>query len=55
MRYQSNPGAGEVTTDDVTFGHLLAEAVNRYAAELDDKLAAQQHAADPDDPAGQAA
>jgi hypothetical protein len=36
----TNPGQGQVTADDVTFARLLAEAVNRYAAELKDKLAA---------------
>ena len=51
----TNPGQGEVTEDDVTFGRQLAEAVARYAAELD-KIAARTRpaAADPD-PAGQAA
>jgi hypothetical protein len=51
----TNPGQGGVTEDDVRFGRLLAEAVNRYAAELE-KLAARDQAtsADPD-PAGQAA
>jgi len=51
----TNPGKGEVTDDDVTFGHLLADAVARYAAELD-KIAARNRpaAADPD-PAGRAA
>ncbi len=52
----TNPGRGEVTEDDVTFGRVLAEAVTRYAAELE-QLAARNRAAaaDPDDPAGQAA
>ena len=51
----TSPGRGEVTEDDVTFGRLLAEAVNRYAAELE-KLAARDQAetADPDS-AGRAA
>jgi hypothetical protein len=51
----TNPGQGEVTEDDVTFGRQLAEAVARFAAELD-KIAAQTRpaAADPD-PAGRAA
>ncbi len=51
----TNPGQGEVTEDDVQFGRLLAEAVARYAAELD-KLAARNRvtAAGPDS-AGQAA
>jgi hypothetical protein len=52
----TNPGKGEVTEDDVTFGRALAEAVARYAAELE-QLAAQDHAAaaDPAEPGGQAA
>ena len=52
----TNPGRGEVTEQDVKFGRLLADAVNRYAAELE-KLAARDQAtvADPDDPAGRAA
>ena len=52
----TNPGRGEVTEDDVTFGRALAEAVTRYAAELE-KLAARNRgaAADPDDTAGRAA
>jgi hypothetical protein len=51
----TNPGQGEVTEQDVTFGRQLAEAVARYAAELE-KLAARTRApaADPDS-AGQAA
>ena len=51
----TNPGRGEVTGDDVRFGRLLAEAVNRYAAELE-RLAAKD-SAPPQDPdrAGQAA
>ena len=52
----TNPGSREVTDDDVRFGRVLAEAVARYAAELEDKLAAQQRAATgPNGPAGQAA
>jgi hypothetical protein len=49
------PGQGEVTDEDVAFGRLLADAVTRYAAELD-RLAARNcaPAAGPD-PAGQAA
>ena len=39
----TNPGQGEVTEEDVAFGRLLAEAVNRYAAELD-RLAARDPA-----------
>ena len=31
----TSPGRGEVTEEDVRFGRLLAEAVNRYAAELE--------------------
>ena len=52
----TNPGQGEVTEEDVRFGRLLAEAVNRYAAELE-KLAATNPAtaAGTDDPAGRAA
>ena len=52
----TNPGKGEVTEDDVAFGRQLAEAVTRYAAELD-TLAARDRAAtaDPDEPGGQAA
>ena len=52
----TNPGRGEVIEEDVTFGRLLAEAVNRYAAELD-KLAARNHAtaAGTGEAAGQAA
>ena len=51
----TNPGQGEVTEDDVRFGRMLAEAVTRYAAELD-RLAATNPAtaADPDS-AGRAA
>ena len=51
----TNPGQGEVTEDDVTFGRALAEAVTRYAAELEQ--ARRPHPArggDPE-PAGQAA
>ncbi len=51
----TNPGRGEVTAEDVRFGRLLAEAVARYAAELEG-LAARNRVpvADPDS-AGQAA
>ncbi len=35
----TNPGRGQVTEDDVRFGRLLADAVARYAAELE-RLAA---------------
>jgi hypothetical protein len=53
----TSPGQEVVTADDVKFGRLLAEAVNRYAAELEDKLAATEHAAEagPGEPGGQAA
>ena len=52
----TNPGRGEVTEEDVTWGRLLAEAVNRYAAELE-KLATANRAAAAslDEPGGQAA
>lgn len=52
----TNPGQGEVTEDDVRFGRQLAEAVNRYAAELE-KLAATNRAAaaGADEPGGRAA
>jgi hypothetical protein len=42
----TNPGRGEVTEDDVTFGRLLAQAVTRYAAELE-RIAARDPAATP--------
>jgi hypothetical protein len=51
----TNPGKGEVTDDDVRFGHLLAEAVARYAAELATIAARNRPAATAPDPAGQAA
>ncbi len=35
----TNPGSGEVTEEDVMFGRLLAQAVARYAAELEKHLA----------------
>jgi hypothetical protein len=53
----TNPGQGGVTADDVAFGRLLAQAVTRYAAELE-QLAARNRAAtaaDGDESAGQAA
>jgi hypothetical protein len=51
----TNPGHGEVTEQDVTFGRELSQAVARYAAELD-KLATTNRATAPDpDPPGQAA
>ena len=52
----TNPGRGEVTADDVTFGRALAEAAARYAAELEQHAARNRGAAaDPDDTAGRAA
>jgi hypothetical protein len=52
----TNPGTGEVTQDDVTFGRALAEAVTRYAAELE-QLAARDRPvpADPAKPSRRAA
>jgi hypothetical protein len=52
----TNPGRGEVTDDDVRFGRALAEAVTRYADELE-QLAARTRtaAADRGEPGGQAA
>ena len=51
----TNPGRGEVTEDDLRFGRLLAEAVNRYAAELEKHAAKDGAAADRDESAGRAA
>jgi hypothetical protein len=51
----TNPGKGEVTDDDVTFGRQLADAVSRYAAELATIAAQNRTAAPGADPAGQAA
>jgi hypothetical protein len=52
----TNPGRGQVTDDDVTFGRQLAEAVTLYVAELEKFAAANRPAASADDePAGQAA
>ncbi len=52
----TNPGQGEVTEDDVRFGRQLAEAVTRYAAELEKFATANcGAAADPDEPSGRAA
>ena len=52
----TNPGQGGVTEDDVRFGRLLADAVTRYAAELERRAQAiRQTPADPGDSAGQAA
>jgi hypothetical protein len=52
----TNPGTGEVTQDDVTFGRALAQAVTRYAAELE-QIATRNRAAaaNRDKPSGQAA
>jgi|SRR5271165_309470 len=50
----TSPGRGEVTEEDVRFGRVLAEAVARYAAELDKLAARNRVTADPDS-AGQAA
>jgi len=41
----TNPGRGEVTEEDVTFGRQLAEAVTRYVAELERRAAIDQDAA----------
>ena len=41
----TNPGRGEVTEEDVTFGRQLAEAVTRYVAELERRAAMQDSAA----------
>jgi hypothetical protein len=51
----TTPGQGEVTEDDVRFGRLLAEAVARYAAELDRLAARNPDAVAGPDAAGQAA
>jgi hypothetical protein len=51
----TNPGQGEVTDDDITSGRLLAEAVNRYVAELEKLAPPASQAAEPDQPGGQAA
>jgi hypothetical protein len=52
----TNPGQGEVTEDDVRFGRQLAEAVTRYAAELEKHAATNRAATAADDePAGRAA
>jgi hypothetical protein len=51
----TNPGRGEVTRQDVISGRLLAEAVNRYVAELERLAPPARPAADPDQPDGQAA
>ena len=52
----TNPGRGEVTEEDVRLGRALAEAVARYAAELERLAARNRGTADgPDEPGGQAA
>jgi len=52
----TNPGQGEVTEEDVRFGRLLAEAVTRYAAELEKHAAKDSATAAGDgEPAGRAA
>jgi hypothetical protein len=51
----TNPGRGEVTQEDLTFGRLLAEAVHQYVAELEKLTPHARQAADPDQPDGQAA
>jgi hypothetical protein len=51
----TNPASGEVTADDVTFGRALAQAVTRYAAELEQHADRNRATADPDDTAGRAA
>jgi hypothetical protein len=48
----TNPGRGEVTEEDVTWGRALAEAVTRYAAELEKIAARNRPAAAPDEPGG---
>jgi hypothetical protein len=52
----TNPGQGEVTQEDVAFGRLLADAVNRYLAELERLAAATRESpAGPGAAPGQAA
>ena len=52
----TNPGRGEVTEEDVRFGRQLAEAVTRYAAELEKHAAKDSATAAGDgEPAGRAA
>jgi len=52
----TNPGQGEVTEDDVRFGRALADAVTRYAAELEKLAATNRPAAAGDgEPGGRAA
>ena len=50
------PDTGQVTEDDVTWARLLAEAVTRYVAELEQLAAAdRQSPADPGAAPGRAA
>ena len=51
----TSPGQGEVTEEDVAFGRLLAEAVNRYAAELEKFATRDRTTAGIEEPAGRAA
>jgi hypothetical protein len=51
----TNPGQGEVTDDDVRFGRQLADAVTRYAAELEAIAARNRPTVPGPDPAGRAA
>jgi hypothetical protein len=52
----TNPGRGEATAEDVTFGRQLAAAVAQYAAELERRAAARPGtSASPDDYGGRAA
>ena len=51
----TNPGQGEVTEDDLRSGRQLAQAVNRYLAELEKLAARTRVPADVPDSAGQAA
>jgi hypothetical protein len=51
----TTPGQGEVTDEDVAFGRLLADAVTRYAAELDRLAAQNRPPASGPDPAARAA
>jgi hypothetical protein len=50
----TSPGQG-VTEEDVRFGRELAQAVTRYAAELEKHAARDATTADPGEPSGQAA
>jgi hypothetical protein len=49
----TNPGKGEVTEEDVRFGRMLADAVTRYATELERLAAGTGEAGH--EPSGQAA